>query len=192
MVRRLKNEPTILYSMRKSLFALTLLVAASACKIESTTQPVDVPLYHVVATVTGSNTCAVSAMDKTYGSIGQVAGDVPSKFIGTLDKNYHGLSCWVSVDGGNTKNGGDAFINIIFSGNNFGKPLAVGTYKLTWLVLDETPPMTATIRFHPSDLDGDELRPLDNAVGSIVVDSAANGARTIHVDLQAIRYSNRF
>ncbi len=178
--------------MRISCFALALISVASACKNADPTTPVAPPTFHVTATVTGSNTCTVNAVDHTYGSIGQIAGDTPAKFIGTLDKNYHGLSCWVSVDGGVTKNGGDGFLNIIFSGNNLGKPLDVGTYGLRLEILDNTPPMTATIRFHPSSLGGDELRPLDNAQGSITVDSAANGARTIHVDLQAVRYSTAF
>jgi hypothetical protein len=178
--------------MRISYLALALVTIVAGCKLADTTKPSDVPMYHVLATVTGSNTCTVNAMDQTYGSIGQVSGDVPAKFIGTLDKNYHGFTCWVSVDGGVTTKGGDGFLNIIFSGNNYGKPLAVGTYGLRFEILDDSPPMTATIRFHPSNLGGGELRPLDNAVGSITVDSTASGARNIHVDLQAITYNSAF
>ena len=172
--------------MRSSSLILALAVAASACKTDTATAPVAAPTYRVLATVSGTNTCAVNSMNQTYGSIGQITGDVPAKFIGTLpDKNYHGLSCWVSVDGGVTTNGGDGFLNIVFAGNDYGQPLAVGTYGLRLEILDDSPPMTATIRFHPSALNGGELRPLDNAVGSIVVDSTANGMRNIHIDLQA-------
>ena len=56
-------------------------------------------------------------------------------------------------------------------------------------ILDDTPPMMATMRFQALNLNGDEYRPLDGAPGSIVVDSAADGTRTVHVDLQVIRYS---
>lgn len=175
----------------RSYLALALALAAMACKTDSTTTEPPVT-FHVVATVSGANTCAVSALDKNYASIGQIKGDVPSKFIGTLDKNYHGLSCWVSVDGGQTINGGDAFMNVIFSGNTLGKPLAVGTYGLRFEILDNTPEMMATIRIGSSSIGGDELRPLDNAQGSITVDSTANGTRNIHVDLQAIRYHRGF
>ena len=177
--------------MRTSYFVLALGLAASACKTD-TTAPAAAPTFHVAATVTGSNTCAVNTLNLSYGSIGQISGDVPAKFVGTLDKNYHGLTCWVSVDGGVTSNGGDGFLNIVFSGNSFGKPLAVGTYGLRLQILDDTPLMMATIRFHTSSLGGDELRPLDNAVGSITVDSTANGARNIHVNLEATRWRYGF
>lgn len=177
--------------MRPFYSVLALALAASACKT-NTTAPVAPPAVHVTATVSGANTCAVTTPDQSYASIGQITGDVPAKFIGTVDKNYHGLSCWVSVDGGVSAKSGDGFLNIIFSGNNYGKPLAVGTYGLRLEILDNTPSMMATIRFHPSSLGGDELRPLDNAVGSITVDSTASGARNIHVDLQAVRYGYGF
>jgi hypothetical protein len=59
-------------------------------------------------------------------------------------------------------------------------------------ILDNTAPMMATIRFKTLNLNGDEYRPLDNAAGSIVVDSTADGTRNIHVDLQAIRFSYNF
>ena len=175
----------------RSYLVPALALAAFACKT-TTTAPEAAPTFHVVANVTGVNTCAVNTLDLTFGSIGQITGDVPAKFVGTLDKNYHGLSCWVSVDGGVTTKGGDGFLNIIFSGNNYGKPLAVGTYGLRLEIFDDTPAMMATIRFHPSTLGGDELRPLDNAQGVITVDSTATGSRNIHVDLQATRWHYGF
>ena len=178
--------------MRSIYSVFALAVAASACKPATSTAPVAPQTVHVTATVTASNTCSVNTPDQSYGSIGQITGDAPAKFIGTLDKNYHGFSCWVSVDGGVSTKSGDGFLNIVFSGNNFGKPLVVGTYGLRLEILDNTPPMMATIRFHPSNLGGDELRPLDNAVGAITVDSTASGARNIHVDLQAVRYGYGF
>jgi len=151
------------------------------------------PTYRVQATITGTNTCSVSALDASYGSIGQISGDKPAKFIGTFaDKGYHGSSCWVSTDGGVTANGDNGFINVIFSGNTFGQPLQVGTYGLKLDILDDTPPMMASIRFHPASLANDELRPLDGAVGNIVVDSTASGVRSIHIDLQATRWHYGF
>ncbi len=180
--------------MRSSYLVLALVAASSACKMADNTAPfVAAPTYHVKATITGSNTCAVSALDASYGSIGQISGDKPTKFVGTLaDKGYHGFSCWVSTDGGVTANGDNGFINVIFSGNTYGKPLDVGTYGLKLEILDDTPPMKASIRFHPASLSNDELRPLDDAVGSIVVDSTASGVRNIHIDLQATRWHYGF
>ncbi len=174
--------------MRHSYLAVSLLAVVAACKPDSTA-PAAVPTLRVVANVSGSNTCSVNTLDASYGSIGQIRGDVPAKFVGTLaDKGYHGFTCWVSTDGGVTANGDNGFINVIFAGNTYGKPLAVGTYGLRLEILDDSPPMTATIRFHPASLGNDELRPLDNAVGSIVVDSTASGVRNIHIDLQAVRW----
>jgi hypothetical protein len=178
--------------MRSSFIAIALLAVAAGCKTD-TTAPADNVTFHVVANVSGSNTCSVNALDASYGSIGQIRGDVPTKFVGTLpDKNYHGFTCWVSTDGGITANGDNGFINVVFSGNTYGKPLEVGTYGLRLEILDDTPPMMATIRFHPASLNNDELRPLDNAVGSIVVDSTASGVRNIHIDLQASRWHYGF
>jgi hypothetical protein len=180
--------------MRFSYLVVALVATSSACKAVDSAAPfVPAPTYHVQATITGSNTCSVNALDASYGSIGQITGDKPSKFVGTLsDKGYHGFSCWVSTDGGVTANGDNGFINVIFSGNTFGQPLKVGTYGLKLEILDDTPPMMATIRFHPASLSNDELRPLDNAVGSIVVDSTASGVRNIHIDLQATRWHYGF
>lgn len=186
----LKQSPT--QSMMRSVFpALTFLLAASGCKTESTA-PATPTSYHITATITGANTCAVNAPDNVYTSIGNITGDVPKKFVSTFNKNYHGFSCWVSVDGGVSEKLGAGFFNVIFSGNTLGKPLAVGTYGVKFEILDETPPMLATIRFKTLNLNGDEYRPLDNAVGSITVDSTADGSRNIHVDLRAIRYSYNF
>ena len=177
--------------MRSFVPALTLLFAASGCKMESTTPPAPTT-YHITAAVTGANTCVVNAPDNVYSSTNNITGDVPKKFVSTYDKNYHGFSCWVSVDGGVSEKLGAGFFNVIFSGNTLGKPLAVGNYGVKFELLDETPPMNATIRFKTMNLNGDEYRPLDNAVGSIVVDSTADGTRNIHVDLQAIRFSYSF
>jgi hypothetical protein len=98
----------------------------------------------------------------------------------------------VSVDGGKSESHGAANMYVIFSGNTLGKPLAVGSYGIRFDILEDTPPMMASIRFQSLQLNGDEYRPLDNAPGSIVVDSAADGTRTVHVDLQVVRYSRNF
>lgn len=174
--------------MRPYFPSLVVLLAVSGCKVESTT-PQAPTTYRIQATITGENTCSVTAPDNVYTSVGLITGDVPRKFVSTFNKNYHGFSCWVSVDGGQSERLGAGFFNVIFSGNTLGQPLAVGSYGIRFELLDETPPMMATIRFKTLLLNGDEYRPLDNAVGSIVVDSTADGTRNIHVDLQAFRFS---
>lgn len=174
--------------MRPYFPSLLVLLAVSGCKVEPTT-PRAPDTFHIQATITGANTCSVTAPDNVYTSVNNITGDLPRKFVSTYDKNYHGFSCWVSVDGGVSEKLGAGFFNVIFSGNTLGKPLAVGSYGIRFELLDETPPMMATIRFKTLLLNGDEYRPLDNATGSIVVDSTADGTRNIHVDLKTIRFS---
>lgn len=178
--------------MRSILPAFALLAVTAGCKIAEPTAPATPASYHITGTISGANTCSVNAPDNLYTSVNNISGDVPKKFISTFDKFYHGSSCWVSVDGGVSEKLGAGFFNVIFSGNTLGKPLAVGNYGIRFQILDDTPPMMATIRFGTLNLDGDEYRPLDNAVGSIVVDSTADGTRNIHVDLQTIRFSTKF
>jgi hypothetical protein len=177
--------------MRPILPLVTLLLVASGCKVE-TTAPATPDTYHITATISGANTCSVNAPDHVYTSVNNITGDKPRNFVSTYDANYHGFSCWVSVDGGVSEKLGAGFFNVIFSGNTLGKPLAVGSYGVKFEILDNTPPMMATIRFKTLNLNGEEYRPLDNAAGSIVVDSTADGTRNIHVDLQAIRFSYNF
>jgi hypothetical protein len=179
--------------MMRTIFpALAVLLAASGCKVAESTTPLDPTMYHITATISGSNACTVTAPDNTYSSVNNITGDLPKKFVSTFDRNYHGFSCWVSVDGGVSEALGAGFFNVIFSGNTLGKPLAVGTYKPKFEILDETPAMYASIRFKTLELNGDEYRPLDTSIGSIVVDSTADGTRNIHVDLQAFRFKYTF
>lgn len=178
--------------MRSILPAFTLLLVASGCKIAEPTAPRTPATYRITATISGANTCTVNAPDNVYSSTNNISGDTPRKFVSTYNANYHGFSCWVSVDGGQSEKLGAGFFNVIFSGNTLGKPLAVGTYGVKFEILDDTPAMMATIRFKTLNLNGDEYRPLDNASGSIVVDSTADGTRNIHVDIQAIRFSYNF
>jgi hypothetical protein len=178
--------------MRSILPALALVLVASSCKVAEPTQPATPATYHITATISGNNTCTVTAPDTTYSSTNNFTGDKPKKFVSTYDANYHGFSCWVSPDGGQSDTHGAGFFNVIFSGNTLGKPLAVGNYGVRFEIIDNTPPMMATIRFKTLNLNGDEYRPVDNAVGSIVVDSTADGTRNIHVDIQAIRFSYNF
>jgi hypothetical protein len=174
-------------SMRFPLLAVsTAALAVLGCK-ETSTAPDVPPTFHLTATVTESNDCDVTVMDKNYNSKGQIRGDVPMKFIGTVpSESYHGFGCWVATSGG------DGDLIVLFSGNNLGKPLAVGTYPLSLDILDNTPIGRASVSFRPSALGGDKLRTMENAAGSVVVDSLANGARRIHVDAEVTRWGRIF
>ncbi|MEO8194044.1 MAG: hypothetical protein ABI681_09335 [Gemmatimonadales bacterium] len=167
------------------LAASAAILAALGCK--EAAAPGALPTFHLTAAVTESNDCTVNVMDKTYASKGQIRGDVPIKFIGTVaEKSYHGFGCWVAT------NGGDGDLIVLFSGNNLGKPLDVGTYALVHDVLDDTPRMFASISFRPSELGGDKLRSIENGTGSVVVDSIASGARRITVNADVVRWGAVF
>ena len=174
--------------MRYSLITASLTLLATAACVEKTTSPDDVPLsYHITATITESNNCSVNVLDKSYSSIGQIRGDVSPKFIGTVaDKSYHGFGCWVATTGG------DGDLIVLFSGNNLGKPLDVGSYTPSLEVLDDTGPMRATVTFRTSEIGTDRLRTTDTLPGTITVEATPNGGRTIKVDAQLARWSNTF
>jgi hypothetical protein len=181
-----QRQPFASMSMRFPLLAVSAAtLAVLGCK--ETTTPDVPPTFHLTATVTESNDCDVTVMDKSYNSKGQIRGDVPAKFIGTVpEQSYHGFGCWVATSGG------DGDLIVLFSGNNLGKPLAVGTYPLSLEILDNTPIGRASVSFRPSALGGDKLRTMDNAAGSVVVDSLASGARRIHIDAEVTRWGRIF
>src|SRR5215212_6168744 len=167
--------------MRLQVLAISA-VAFALAGCEKATSPDVPPTYHLTATVTASNNCSVSVFDKDYSSIGQIRGDVPSAFIGTVpEASYHGFGCWVATTGG------DGDLIVLFSGNNLGKPLAVGTYPLVHQVLDNTPLGMAAVTFR-SSLFGDKLRTMDNAAGNVIVEKDANGAIVIRVDAEVVRW----
>jgi hypothetical protein len=151
------------------------------------------PTYRLTATVTQNNTCQVSVQDRVYSSVNVVRGDVPKAFIGTLpNATYHGFGCWVSVDGGVSPKDGDGDLVVIFSGNNFGKPLDPGTYPLKLEILDDTPVGFANVTFRPSNLNGDRLTTMDGAQGSVIVTATADGGRMITIDTQVSRYNGGY
>lgn len=169
--------------MRHKLTALSAaLIATTACA-EASSAPKEVPTFHLTATVTENNHCTVTVLGKTYSSIGQVRGDVPSQFIGTVaEKSYHGFGCWVQTGDG------DGDLVVLFSGNNLGKPLEPGTYPLALEIFDNTPLHTAALNFRPSDLGGDKLRAKDNAAGAVTVEATPSGGRKITADVEVVRW----
>lgn len=165
--------------MRLTHFTLPAALFVTAACVEQASAPIELPKHRLTATVTSDNHCTVNVMGKTYSSIGQVRGDVPSQFIGTIpDESYHGFGCWVSTDDG------DGDLIVIFSGNNLGKPLEVGQYAVQFNVYDETPRHIAAVNFRPSSLGGERLRTRDNSVGTVTVSAAPDGGRTITVDVE--------
>jgi hypothetical protein len=168
--------------MRLKLFATSIaIISTIACAEKTPLEPA--PTFQLNATVSGTGDCQVEALDKVYQSTGQQRGDVGLEFTGTLaEKTYHGVGCWVGATNGE----GDLII--IFSGNSLGEPLAVGTYVLSREILDETPLMRANVTFRNSDMPGDKLVTLDNAVGSVVVELGSSGERINRANVEVTRW----
>ena len=183
-----KGTTVIPSSMRLSLFALSAaLFAASGC--QETAAPVDAPVFRVTATILETNECVVSALGKTYESQGQVRGDTPSQFIGTEKTlKYHGFGCAVFRQ---TRDA-DGDIIVLFSQNNFGKPLEPGTYKIVSEIVDETPAGYASVRFNSSDFPDWKLNSMDNLAGSVKVEATPAGGRKITVDVEMIQWGEPF
>ncbi len=163
------------------------MLSLAACVENSAAPGTSAPTFRLRATVTESNDCDVSVLNKTYSSKGQIRGDVPSQFVGTIpQQSYHGFGCWVATSGG------DGDLIVLFSGNNLGKPLAAGTYPLSLEVLDNTPLGRASVTFRPSEFGGDKLRTPTDASGSVVVEVTPSGGRRITVDAEMVRWNNSF
>jgi hypothetical protein len=173
--------------MRHSLLAVSIAVlAAAGCK-ETPTTPLVAPTFHLSATMSDAGVCNVSALNHDYLSVNAQRGDIGANFVGTVpDKTYHGVGCWVGT------NGGDGDLIVIFSGNNLGKPLAVGTYQLKREILDETPPGFANVTFRNSEMLGDKLVSLDGAAGSVVVEATPSGGRIIRTEAELTRWNRGF
>ncbi|MEO5589436.1 MAG: hypothetical protein ABIS03_07605 [Gemmatimonadaceae bacterium] len=173
--------------MKLSVLAAAAAVLSFSACVENAAAPETPAPVRLRATVTESNSCDVSVMSKAYSSKGQIRGDVPSQFVGTVaGQSYHGFGCWVSTSGG------DGDLVVLFSGNNLGKPLAVGTYTLSREILDNTPLGKASVAFRPSDLGGDKLRTLDDASGTVVVEITPGGGRKIVIDVDVERWGRAF
>jgi len=177
--------PTI---MRLPLLALSgALFAVIGC--QETAAPVDPPVFRVQATILDTNKCVVSAAGKTYESDNQVRGDVPSQFIGT-EKSYpfHGFGCAVF----RPTRDADGDIIVLFSKNNFGKPLNPGTYKIVSEITSETPAGFASVRFNSSDFPDYVLNSMDYLAGSVTVEETATGGRKVTVDVEMIQWGEPF
>jgi hypothetical protein len=172
-------------SMRYTFLALSAASLGILGCAENTAPP-PAETFHISATVTASNTCAVTAMDKQYASNNMVRGDLPDKFVGTVaDRSYHGFGCWV---GSNSVAGEDGDLIVLFAGNNLGKPLEPGTYSLAHEIYNDTPLGKAAVTFRPSALGGATLKTLDTSTGSVVVELTPDGGRTVRVEVDAVEW----
>lgn len=172
-------------SMRYTILSLSAASLALLGCAETTTPPAPA-VFRVSATVTASNTCSVTAMDQQFTSINQVRGDLPDKFIGTVeDASYHGFGCWVAS---NTVTGQDGDLIVLFSGNNLGKALEPGTYGIVHEIYDDTPLGKAAVTFRSSTMDNYKLRTTDTSSGTVTVEETPDGGRTVRVDVDVVEW----
>ena len=160
-------------------------IAVAACVKVPTAVP-DAQEFPLRATVTPDNHCTVEALGKTYKSIGQVRGAVLPDFKGDfVNEGYHAIGCWVAnVDG----SGADGDLIITFSGDSYQQPFPTGSFKP---ILD--PPFGGTekivsVSFRASTYGAEKLKTVNESTGAVTVESSSSGARTINVDVTAVKF----
>lgn len=160
-------------------------IAVLGCVKVPTAIP-DAPEFPLRATVTPDNHCTVEALGQTYTSIGQVRGAVLPDFKGDLDNaGYHAIGCWVAnVDG----SGADGDLIITFSGNSYGQPFPTGSFKP---LLDPTygsDEKIVGVSFRASTYVAEKLKTVNESTGAVTVEASPTGARTIKVDVTAVKF----
>jgi hypothetical protein len=160
-----------------------VLLGVCGCVVEPTVAP-PLDTFALHATVTPDNKCTVEALGRTYTSIGQVRGAVLPTFSGSLEnEGYHAIGCWVA-----NADGTDGDLIVTFSGNSFQQPFPTGTFEPMFEAPFGSTLKLVSVSFRASFFPNEKLRTNDGSEGSVVVESALSGARTIHVDVMAIKY----
>ena len=169
-----------------ALTSLGLFAVALAGCVKVPTAVPDAPEFQLRATVTPDNHCTVEALGQTYTSIGQVRGAQLPDFKGDfVNAGYHAIGCWVAnVDG----SGADGDLIITFTGDSYQQPFPTGSFKP---ILD--PPFGGTekivsVSFRASTYVAEKLKTVNESTGAVTVDSSPTGARTIHVDVTAVKF----
>jgi hypothetical protein len=160
-------------------------IAVAGCVKVPTAVP-DAPEFPLRATVTPDNHCTVEALGQTYTSIGQVRGAVLPDFRGDLDNaGYHAIGCWVAnVDG----SGADGDLIITFAGNSYQQPFPTGSFKPLLDPLYGGTEKQVTVSFRASTYVSEKLKTVNESTGAVTVESSPTGARTIKVDVTAVKY----
>jgi hypothetical protein len=166
-----------------SIVASAVLIGLAAC-VKVATDPSQVETFPLRATVTPDNHCTVEALGKTYTSIGQVRGAVLPNFMGSLESDgWHAIGCWVSnVDGS------DGDLVITFSGNSYQQPFPIGSFTPTFEPPFGSAEKIVSVSFRASSYGPEKLKTITESTGTVTVESSATGARTIRVDVTAMKY----
>lgn len=161
-----------------------VLVGLAGCVVQPTAPAAGPKTFALHATVTPDNKCTVEALGRTYTSIGQVRGAVLPTFSGSLENDgYHAIGCWVA-----NADGTDGELVVTFSGNSFQQPFPTGTFEPIFEPPFGSAEKLVSVSFRASIFPNEKLRTNNGSGGTVVVESAPSGARTIRVDVMAIKY----
>lgn len=170
--------------MRHIAFSSVVAALAMAGCVKEPSAPAPLETFPLRATVTPDNRCTVVAEGRTYTSVGQVRGALLPAFSGTLvNDGWHAIGCWVS-----NADGTDGELVVQFSGNSYNLPFATGSFKPSFEPPYGSDEKIVSVSFRAQALGSEKLRTIDESAGAVTVESNAAGARTIRVDVTAIKY----
>ena len=177
----------------KQTFLLTLagtaaMISLAACvQVPTENTPQVQEQFPLRATITPDYHCTVEALGKTYTSVGQVRGAVLPTFTGTSEgggrDGWHVVGCWVA-----NADGSDADLVVVFSGDSRDKPFETGTFKPTFAPPFGSTEKITSVSFRASSYDHEKLLTIAESSGAVTVESSPTGARTIRVDVGAVKY----
>jgi hypothetical protein len=160
-----------------ALSSITAVLVATGC-VQDLSEPKPLETVSLRATITSDNHCTVETMGRTYTSIGQVRGVTLPTFSGALEnEGWHALGCWVAMSDGT-----DGELVLTFSGNFFQKPFEPGSYSL------RSAEKLVSVSFRSVAFGNMKLRTIDQSTGGVTVEGPLDGAKTVRVDVTAIKY----
>lgn len=173
-----------LTSMRTTaLCSIAAALVASGCVQDLSAPPLP-ETFPLRATITADNRCTVETLGRTYTSIGQVRGAILPTFTGSLENSgFHTVGCWVAMSDGT-----DGDFLIIFSGDSFQKPFEPGNYLPRFEAPYGSSEKLASVIFRTVALPGERVRTIDQSTGAITIEAGPGGAKTIRVDVSAIKF----
>jgi hypothetical protein len=84
--------------------------------------------------------------------------------------------------------GTDGELVLTFSGNSFQKPFEPGSYSLRFEPPYGSAEKLVSVSFRSVAFGNMKLRTIDQSTGGVTVEGQLNGAKTVRVDVTAIKY----
>lgn len=166
-----------------ALSSIAAVLVATGC-VQDLSEPKPLETVSLRATITSDNHCTVETTGRTYTSIGQVRGVTLPTFSGALEnEGWHALGCWVAMSDGT-----DGELVLTFSGNSFQKPFEPGSYSLRFEPPYGSAEKLVSVSFRSVAFGNMKLRTIDQSTGGVTVEGQLDGAKTVRVDVTAIKY----